>query len=257
MFPATNRRLALGGQEARNRKCTDAKRRLWRRIGKEKSVQEFVEKYIAEQKRKLGAMCTGMEEDTQSDAQREKEARLIRLGMCTKEYSPASAYDAAYPYQEYKTGRYYRLIPYTVSEEEYREICRYDRHATAILPRGAGGRLFGKSAHRMQRIALPAAITALLSFLFVAVVLYLNESSYLFLSAAVAIGGVWFSYLFGLLFYTVGSILGRLDHMTAESMRGTVLTEPAAAADRKSGQPGAAAVGTACASEIPAEKEEH
>lgn len=53
---------------------------------------------------------------------------LIQEGLIIKDYSPTYEYNEAYPEIEYEgenAGRYYRIFPIAVSDEEFEEIKKY------------------------------------------------------------------------------------------------------------------------------------
>ena len=182
-------------------------------------MQDFVEEYIARQRALLGESCEKLDAETADSFSREKAARLIRLGMYRREYTDSTVYDENYPYQDYKSGRYYREIPFEVTDEEYAAICLYDRRTAALAPKkGATHRLFGNTAKKMRRLALPFAVSILVIALALAAVLYLTEESFLFLAFGVGIAGVWLAFIGGLAFYALGEVLVRLDHLSVESV---------------------------------------
>ena len=182
-------------------------------------MQDFVEEYIARQRELLGEACSMLDADAVEKAKRERDERLIRLGMCSREYSESTTYDENFPYQDYKTGRYYRVVPFTVTDEEYEAICLYDRRAAALAPKkGVTQRLFGNTAKKMRRLSFPFALGLLLISLALAVVLYLTEESFIFLSLGVAVAGVWLAFTLGLAFHAIGEILARLDHLSVEAI---------------------------------------
>lgn len=54
---------------------------------------------------------------------------LIDLGLFEKEYSPDAGYSDEYPYSDWdsetSTNKYYKKVPFEVSDEEYEEIKRH------------------------------------------------------------------------------------------------------------------------------------
>ena len=182
-------------------------------------MQQFVEEYIARQKALLGESCTTLDEEHALAARRAREERLIRLGMFRREYSDSTTYDENYPYQDYKTGKYYRDIAFEVTDEEYEAICLYDNRTAALAPKkGIAGRLFGNTAKKLRRLAFPFALGILLVGLAIAAILYLTEESFLFLSVGAALVGIGAAFAGGLTFYALGEILSRLDHISVESV---------------------------------------
>lgn len=59
--------------------------------------------------------------------QKEKERKLISLGLYEKVYSPNGNYSKDYPCTEYSNAgdKYYKMEVYNVSNEEYEEILKY------------------------------------------------------------------------------------------------------------------------------------
>ncbi len=153
-------------------------------------VEEFIKKKQAEWKEAYGESAAAEEEKRR----RERDERLIRLGMCEKEYNPSTVYSEDYPLEEYKTGRFYRLVPYTVSEEEYAAICRYDDTTTALRPANAEEGLF-PTAGRAARVlpVLRLILGVAVSFLS-GVLLYLADSRYFPVSVLIALLGSAFAY---------------------------------------------------------------
>ena len=180
-------------------------------------MQDFVEKFIAEKQAELAEKCGEALAPAAENARAEREARLIRLGMCQKEYSESQTYSEAYPYQEYKTGRFYRLVAFEVSDEEYAAICRYDNSAMELKPKRLGDRLFGRGAKNYRRTAGLRLLLGVLISLFAGVVLYLFESQYLFLSLGVALLGIWNAFLAAVQTYTAGKSLAQIEHLIALS----------------------------------------
>lgn len=196
-------------------------------------MQKFVEEYIAAQKALLQEESNALTADKRKKEAEDREAHLIRLGMCEKEYSDSTVYNADYPYQEYKTGRYYRLVPFTVSDEEYAAICHYGRLGSELAPHGPARLLFGRSAARARRLALPVFVLGVLLSFFLAAFLYMNESSFLLLAAGTLVAGLGISYILGLLLYNAGETLSRLDALRAESLEADLVTNPEAEPEKE------------------------
>ena len=178
-------------------------------------MQDFVEKFIAEKQAELGEKCAEALAPRKEAALAEREARLIRLGMCRKEYSESQTYSADYPYQEYKTGKFYRMVPFTVTDEEYAIICRYDNSAMELKPKRLSDRLFGGGARHYRRTAALRFLLGLLISLLAGVILYMLESQYLFISLGVAILGILNAYLAAVQTYTAGKTLEKTQHLVA------------------------------------------
>ena len=184
-------------------------------------MQDFVEQYIAQQKALLekngkNAEAEGSVAEKQA---REREARLIRLGMCRKEYNPAAMYSAEYPYQEYKSGKYYRLIPFEVSEEEYAAICRYDDSVMKLQPASFTDRVLGREHKSLRRAALFSLVFGVLVSILGGVMLYFADSQYILLSVLISALGSIFSYLSALHFFATAKALDRVEYLLAEHER--------------------------------------
>lgn len=180
-------------------------------------MQDFVEKFIAEKQAELQKKCAEALAPSEEAARAEREARLIRLGMCKKEYSEGQAYSEEYPYQEYKTGKFYRLVPFTVTEEEYAAICHYDNSAMELMPKKRTDLWLGKSARKYRLTALLHFLIGLLGSIFAGVILYMMESQYLFVSLGVAILGGMHAYLSAVQIYAAGKTLEKAEHLVALS----------------------------------------
>lgn len=178
-------------------------------------MQDFVEKFIAEKQAELGEKCEKALAPSEEAARAEREARLIRLGMCRKEYSESQVYSKDYPYQERKTGKFYRLAAFTVTDEEYAAICRYDDSAMELRPEKLTDRLFGKRAKNYRRTTVWRYLLGVLISLFAGVILYLIESDYLLLSVGVAILGIIHAHLAAVQTYAAGKTLERAEHLIA------------------------------------------
>ena len=180
-------------------------------------MQDFVEKFIAEKQAELGEKCAEALAPSEEEARAEREARLIRLGMCRKEYHDSQVYSRDYPYQERKTGKFYRLVAFTVTDEEYAAICRYDNSAMELRPERVTDRLFGKRAKNYRATTMLRFLFGVLVSLFAGVILYLIESDYLILSVGVAALGLINSYLAAVQTYAAGKTLERAEHLVALS----------------------------------------
>lgn len=180
-------------------------------------MQDFVEKYIKEQEAALAAKCTSVDASgsvAEAEA-RERDARLIRLGMCEKQYNPETTYSADYPYQEYKSGKYYRFVPFAVSDEEYAAICRYDNSPIKLKPESFTDRVLGKSYKGMRRIAMFSLIFGVLVSILGGVLLYFADSQYLLVSVLIAVLGSVFSWLSTVHFFAVSKTLDRVEYLLA------------------------------------------
>jgi hypothetical protein len=180
-------------------------------------MQDFVEKFIAEKKAELGDKCAELLAPNEEKAKREREERLIRLGMCQKEYSESQVYSENYPYQERKTGRFFRYVAFSVTDEEYAAICRYDNSAMELRPKKATDRLYGKGAKNYRRTAALRFLLGFLVSILAGVILYLLESEYLFLSIGVVVLGVLNAHLAATQTYMAGRSLEKTEQLIALS----------------------------------------
>lgn len=155
-------------------------------------MQDFVEKFVAERRAALEEKKESAAAAQESARQKERDARLIRLGMCEKEYSPTADYRAEYPFQEYKTGKYYRLVPFTVSDEEYALICHYDDSPLPPKKPGFSARLFGGLSRHAAGHALTALLLGLCASLLLGVALWSAEGILPGLAAALLGAGLSF-----------------------------------------------------------------
>jgi hypothetical protein len=178
-------------------------------------MQDFVEKFIAQKQAELGEKCKDALAPREEAIRAEREARLIRLGMCKKEYSESLVYSEKYPYQERKTGKFYRFVAFEVTDEEYAAICRYDNSAMELRPKRVSDRLYSKGARNYRRTAVLRFLLGTLVSLFAGVILYLIESDYLFLSVGVALLGIVNAHLAAVQVYTAGKSLERAEHLVA------------------------------------------
>lgn len=183
-------------------------------------MQDFVEKYIAEQKAALAAKCADAKGGVAEEQEKEKAARLIRLGMCQKEYNPATTYSAEYPYQEYKSGKYYRLIPFAVTDEEYAEICRYDSSRFAVKPTTLSEKMLGKSRRALARLSLFSFFFGMFVSILFGVLLYFADSQYLLVSVLIAVLGSVFSYIGAAHMFATAKTLEKVDYLLADQLEG-------------------------------------
>lgn len=178
-------------------------------------MQDFVEQFIAKKQAELGEKCAEALAPSEESARAERQARLVRLGMCKKEYSESLVYSQDYPYQERKTGKFYRLVALPVTDEEYAAICRYDDSVMQLRPQKASDRLYGRGAKNYRRTAVLRFCLGALVSLFAGVILYLIESDYLFLSFGVVILGILNAHFSAVQTYTAGKTLERAEHLVA------------------------------------------
>ena len=180
-------------------------------------MPDFVKKYIEEQEAARAARQGERESAMESEQQSVKEARLIRLGMCEKVYSESNIYSDEYPYEEFKTGKHYKLVPFTVSDEEYAAICRYDTAPVARKKRSLTARTFGNAARRIRRMSIFRIVFGIVAAAFLALILYLVDSEFLPFSFVVfALGAVGTSFD-ALAFYATGETLAAVEYLVDEA----------------------------------------
>lgn len=178
-------------------------------------MQDFVEKFIAAKQAEWGEKCDAALAPREAQARAEREARLIRLGMCRKEYSDSQVFSRDYPYQERKTGRFYRLAAFEVTDEEYAAICRYDNITMELHPTKLTDRLYGKGAKNYRRTAALRFVVGFLLSAFAGVILYLLESDYFLVSLLVFLFGILHAHLAAVHTYTSGKTLERVEQIMA------------------------------------------
>ena len=178
-------------------------------------MQDFVESFIREREALLDASRAGVE----GNMAEEREARLIRLGMCRKEYNPALTYAEEYPYQEYKTGKYYRLVAFEVSDEEYEAICRYDAMPIAQSKKTVGDKFLGKNPKKLRRAAVSAWLFGSLAAILAGVLLYFADSQYLLVSVLIALFGSLFSWFAAAQFFAVAGVAEKVDYLLSEQCK--------------------------------------
>ncbi len=179
-------------------------------------MQDFVEKYIAEQEAARAARQAERKGANETETQSTRDARLIRLGMCEKVYSESNVYSDEYPYEEFKTGKYYKLVPFTVTDEEYAAICRYDTAPVSRRRHSLTSRTFGNAARRIRRLSILRILFGLLVSLFLAFFLYLIEDQLLLALAVFALGAVGTGFD-ALAFYATGETLAAVEYLVDET----------------------------------------
>lgn len=180
-------------------------------------MQDFVEKYIAEQEAARAARQAERKGANEAETQSTKDARLIRLGMCEKVYSESNVYSDEYPYEEFKTGKYYKLVPFTVTDEEYAAICRYDTAPVARRRHSLTSRTFGNAARRIRSFSIARILFGLFASAFLGLVLYLMDSQFLPFSFVVfALGAIGTSFD-ALAFYATGETLAAVEYLVDEA----------------------------------------
>lgn len=178
-------------------------------------MQDFVLEYVKKKQAEFSAAAEDASRDRAEENAAERNARLIRLGMCRKEYSDGLQYSEDYPYSEHKTGKYYRLVPYTVSDEEYALICRYDDSPLGAQPRGVGS-CFACEAARVRHFAVLRFVLGTLLSVFLSAFLYLMESALLLGAILLGILGVAIAFADASLSYAVGKNLKNTEYMLAQ-----------------------------------------
>lgn len=79
-------------------------------------------KSFLDQKRAEGRVSC---EPTQAVSEEEKNAMLLKLDLCEREYSQENKRSAEYPCCDYSSGKYYKEVPIKVTDEEYQELIKY------------------------------------------------------------------------------------------------------------------------------------
>lgn len=182
-------------------------------------MQDFVEKYVKEQEAARAQRQGERAAASEAEMQSARDARLIRLGMCEKVYSESNVYSDEYPYEEFKTGKYYKLVPFTVTEEEYALICRYDTAPVERKKRSLTARTFGNAARRIRRTSILRILFGLVTSAFLAVILYLIDTEFLpfsFIVFALGAGSTCFD---ALTYYATGQTLAAVEYLVDEAER--------------------------------------
>lgn len=179
-------------------------------------MQDFVEKYIAEQEAARAARQEERRGANAAETQSARDARLIRLGMCEKVYSESNVFSDEYPYEEFKTGKHYKLVPFTVTDEEYAAICRYDTAPLTRRRRSLTSRTFGDAARRIRRLSILRIVFGLLASAFLAFFLYLIEDQLLLALAVFALGAIGTGFD-ALSFYATGETLAAVEYLVDET----------------------------------------
>lgn len=180
-------------------------------------MQDFVEKYIEEQEAARRERQAEHEKLMECESESTRDARLIRLGMCEKVYSESNVYSDEYPYEEFETGKHYKLVPFVVSDEEYAAICRYDAAPVERKKRSLTARTFGNAARRIRRLSVFRILFGLLTSLFLAVILYLMDSEFLPFSFVVFVLGAIGTTFDSLSFYATGETLAAVEYLVDEA----------------------------------------
>lgn len=181
-------------------------------------MQDFVEKYITEQEAARAARQAERRGANAAETESARDARLIRLGMCEKVYSESNVYSEEYPYEEFKTGKHYKLVPFSVTDEEYAAICRYDTAPVTRRRRSLASRTFGNAARRIRHLSVFRIVFGLLTSAFLALFLYLIEDQLLLALAVFALGAIGTSFD-ALAFYATGETLAAVEYLVDEADR--------------------------------------
>ena len=180
-------------------------------------MQDFVEKYIEEQEAARRSRLGEREKHMSAESESARDARLIRLGMCEKVYSESNIYSDEYPYEEFKTGKHYKLVPLSVTDEEYAAICRYDTAPVERKKRSLTARTFGNAARRIRRLSIFRILFGLAAALFLSVILYLMDSEFLPFSFVVFALGAIGTGFDALTFYATGETLAAVEYLVDEA----------------------------------------
>ena len=182
-------------------------------------MQDFVEKYVKEQEEARSARISERTAEMEKEQESARDARLIRLGMCEKVYSESNVYSDEFPYEEFKTGKHYKLVPFTVTDEEYALICRYDSAPVDRKKRSLTARTFGNTARRIRRTSILRLIFGLVASAFLAVILYLMDSEFLPFSFVVFALGAASACFDALAYYATGETLSAVEYLVDEADR--------------------------------------
>lgn len=93
-------------------------------------------KSFLDQKRAEGRVSC---ESTKVVDEEEKNAMLLKLDLCEREYSQENKRSAEYPCCDYTTGRYYKEVPIKVTDEEYQELIKYANETQHSNASGTSG----------------------------------------------------------------------------------------------------------------------
>ena len=182
-------------------------------------MQDFVEKYILEQEAERAARLGIREADMETEQQSARDARLIRLGMCEKVYSDSNVYSDEYPYEEFKTGKHYKLVPFAVSDEEYAAICRYDTAPVDRKKRSFTARAFGNAARRIRRFSVLRILLGIAISIGLSVFVYLatgKDPMGLAAGILTLIFGTTLAAFDALAFYAAGQTLAAVEYLVDE-----------------------------------------
>ena len=185
-------------------------------------MQDFVEKYVEEQEAARKARQSERAAAMENERESARDARLIRLGMCEKMYSESNIYSDEFPYEEFKTGKYYKLVPFAVTDEEYALICRYDSAPVECKKRSFTARTFGNAAKRIRRTSILRILLGLTASIGLGVFAYLAtdmDPIGLVAGLAIALLGVGFTWLDALAYYATGETLAAVEYLVDASDR--------------------------------------
>ncbi len=179
-------------------------------------MQDFVKEYIEKKQAEFAARTESASSHRAAAEEGERAARLIRLGMCRREYNPEGVYSSNYPEEEHKTGRYYRTVPLAVSDEEYALICRYDESPLDAEGKSLPARSFARSVSHVRRLATLRFATGVLLSLGAAVLLYLIEPELLVGAVLLGLLGTGLAALSAALYYAVGKNLKNTEYILTQ-----------------------------------------
>lgn len=196
-------------------------------------MQDFVLDYVKKKQAEFAAATEEASADRTQEKAAERDARLVRLGMCRREYGEGTAFSEEYPLEEHQSGRYYRLVPYEVSDEEYALICRYDDSPLGVRPHGLA-RTFSAEVKRVRRFAVLRFAIGFCISLALGCFLYLLESSLLLGAALLVLLGTALAFADASLCYAVAKNLKNTEYIMAK-LEKHILPTPANEQENKEG----------------------
>ncbi len=188
-------------------------------------MQDFVKEYIEKKEAEFAAVTETASAHRTAANENERAERLIRLGMCRREYNPNATYSSDYPEEEHKTGRYFRTVPYEVSDEEYALICRYDDSPLNTEKKKISARFFARATARVRRLAAIRFFLGFFLSLGAGVFLYLIESQLLVGALLFVLVGTALSAVEASLYYAVGKNLKNTEYIMAQLEKKELLAD--------------------------------
>ena len=107
-------------------------------------------------------------------------------------------------------------MPFTVSDEEYALICRYDSAPVERKKRSFTARTFGNAARRIRRTSILRMIFGFVASAFLAVLLYLIDTEFLPFSFVVFALGACGAAFDALNYYATGETLAAVEYLVDE-----------------------------------------